>query len=149
MKRSRDVDIKNVSVCMKRIARSCATTRLRPFILMIFQDYHGFLSISQGFLTNSEDFVVLFFVTGGRSVSLRLQHCVCGSIFIFLIELSKQNKKIVFFQCFQPNIMPFMEIRLIFHGLVLLSNRKNVSFHEIWLKTSKKKRKFYFASTVL
>ena len=39
MKRSRDVDIENVSVCMKRIARSCATTRVRPFILMICVDF--------------------------------------------------------------------------------------------------------------
>ena len=39
MKRSRDVDIKNVSVCMKRITGSWSMTGIRTLILMIFHDF--------------------------------------------------------------------------------------------------------------
>ena len=56
MKRSRDLDIKNVSVCMKRIARSCATTRLRPFILMIFRKCESQIRYSDHFQAKSVNF---------------------------------------------------------------------------------------------
>ena len=83
----------------------------KTMIFIIFLCFLVNSSTNLRFRLSFWKFVKLFFVTGGRCVTLRTRHWICDTFTIFLIALSKRNFDFRFFRCisvtFHENAMVF------------------------------------------